>query len=216
MSYNAAMSDNQQPQTEPSAPADASADVQADAKTAPAIDAQELALKVEAVLMTTDRPLPTARLSEIAGDAGAKAVNAAIASLNGVYEKTGRSFRIEALANGWQIVTLPRFGAVLAALHKTREQTRLSPAALETLAIVAYKQPILRADIESIRGVACGEVLRSLTERHLIKIVGRAEEIGRPILYGTTKSFLEVFCLASLADLPKVEELKQPAQPQAK
>ncbi len=119
---------------------------------------------------------------------------------------------------------LAKFGSVLSELHKTREQTRLSPAALETLAIIAYKQPIIRAQIEAIRGVACGEVLRSLIERHFIKIVGRAEELGRPILYGTTKTFLEVFGLASLDDLPKAEEFKaglatpqlaKPAPPQA-
>lgn len=193
-----------------------------DAGKKPDLTPEELALRVEAVLMTTDRALTAPRLSEVLGGVGLKAVNAAVASLNEIYETTGRSFRIEALANGWQIVTLPRFGAVLSELHKTREQTRLSPAALETLAIISYKQPIIRAQIEAIRGVACGEVLRSLIDRHLIKIVGRAEELGRPILYGTTKLFLEVFGLASLDDLPKSEEFKAgmtataPALPAAK
>ncbi len=180
-------------------------------KLTPAASPEELALRVEAVLMTTDRPLPTPRLSELlglAGSTGSKSVNAAVDALNKVYEESGRSFRVEALANGWQIMTLPRFADVLAALHRSRQDTRLSPASLETLAIIAYKQPILRADIESIRGVASGEVIRSLMERHLVKIVGRAEELGRPMLYGTTKTFLEVFGLASTKDLPQVEELK--------
>jgi segregation and condensation protein B len=84
---------------------------------------------------------------------------------------------------------------------------RLTPAALETLAIVAYRQPLLRADLEAIRGVACGEVLRGLLDRRLIRIVGRAEELGRPMLYGTTKEFLEVFGLASLKDLPQAKDL---------
>ncbi|MFA5293291.1 MAG: SMC-Scp complex subunit ScpB, partial [Phycisphaerae bacterium] len=88
----------------------------------------------------------------------------------------------------------------------------LSPAALETLAIIAYKQPIIRADIESIRGVACGEMVRSLMYKGLVKIVGKAEILGRPLLYGTTKKFLEVFGLNDLKDLPKAEELKQPGQ----
>jgi segregation and condensation protein B len=187
--------------------ADAPAAAEA-APAAPTIDASELALKVEALLLATDRPLPTGKLAEILGKPGAKAVNAALAQLNDLYEQTGRSFRIEELAGGWQIMTLPQYKEVLAALHKSRQETRLSPAALETLAIIAYKQPILRADIEAIRGVACGEVLRSLMERHLVKIVGRAEELGRPMLYGTTKTFLEVFGLADLTDLPKVEALK--------
>ena len=161
--------------------------------------------------MTTDRPLSSTKLSELLGNAGAKAVNAAVESLNKIYGETERSFRVESVAGGWQIMTLPRFADVLAALHRSRQETRLSPAALETLAIIAYKQPILRADIESIRGVASGEVVRSLMDRHLVKIVGRAEELGRPMLYGTTKTFLEVFGLASLKDLPQAEELKPKA-----
>ena len=91
-----------------------------------------------------------------------------------------------------------------------RSDNKLSPAALETLAIVAYKQPVIRVDIEAIRGVAVGEVIRSLMYKGLIKIVGRAEILGRPMLYGTTKKFLEVFGLNSLKDLPKAEELKKP------
>jgi len=105
-------------------------------------------------------------------------------------------------------MTLPTYADVLDALHKKRSESKLSPAALETLAIIAYKQPVLRAEVESIRGAASGEVIRSLMERHLIKIVGRAEEIGRPMLYGTTKTFLEVFGLSNIKDLPQVEQLK--------
>ncbi|MCC6679548.1 MAG: SMC-Scp complex subunit ScpB [Phycisphaeraceae bacterium] len=168
----------------------------------------ELALCVEAALLTIDRPMAPARLAELLSAPDAAAINAAVASLNQLYERTGRSFRVEQVAGGWQLLTLPRFAEVLAAMHRSRQDTRLSPAALETLAIVAYKQPILRAQVESIRGVACGEVLRSLMDRHLVKIVGRAEEIGRPMLYGTTKQFLEVFGLSSIKDLPQVEELK--------
>jgi len=91
-----------------------------------------------------------------------------------------------------------------------RDAGKLSPAALETLAIIAYKQPIIRADIEAVRGVAAGEVIRGLMYKGLVKIVGRAEVLGRPMLYGTTKKFLEVFGLNSLKDLPKIEELKRP------
>lgn len=167
---------------------------------------RELSPRVEAAVLTAERAMTAAKLGEALG-VPAKAVNQAVAILNQAYEETGRSFRIEQLAGGWRVMTLPQFADVLAGLHKTRTQSKLSPAALETLAIIAYKQPVIRADIETIRGVACGEVLRSLMERHLIKIVGRAEEIGRPMLYGTTKQFLEVFGLSNLKDLPKVEEL---------
>ena len=165
-----------------------------------------LCRQVEAALMASDRPLPAAKLSELLDQASGKVIADAVAQLNASYEKTGRSFRVEQVAGGWQVMTLADYDDLLASMHKASQQSRLSPAAMETLAIIAYKQSILRADIEAIRGVACGEVLRSLMDRHLIKIVGRAEELGRPMLYGTTKTFLEVFGLASLKDLPKLED----------
>lgn len=132
----------------------------------------------------------------------------AINALNVSYESTGRAFRIDAVASGWQVLTLPSFGPLLGRLRGERQQTRLSQAALETLAIVAYRQPLLRADLESIRGVACGEVLKSLMDRRLVRIVGRAEEVGRPMLYGTTKEFLRIFGIANLHDLPHGRDLK--------
>ncbi|MEX0654214.1 MAG: SMC-Scp complex subunit ScpB [Phycisphaeraceae bacterium] len=168
---------------------------------------EALPCQVEAALLTADRAMTAGKLGE-ALEVPAKAINDAIGQLNAVYEQSGRSFRIEQVAGGWQVMTLPAYADVLAKLHRKRSESKLSPAALETLAIVAYKQPILRAEVESIRGVASGEVLRSLMDRHLVKIAGRADEIGRPILYGTTKQFLEVFGLASLKDLPKAEELQ--------
>lgn len=205
--------------SDPATPAAEAPPVQLPAQTteAPAeaeieLPAAELAALVEAALMATDRPLPAPRLGEVVAPpgkkVGAKALGKAVAQLNTDYEQTGRSFRIEQLAGGWQIMTLPKYAAVAAALNRTKAQTRLSPAAMETLAIIAYKQPVLKAAIEAIRGVASGEVIRSLMERKLVKIVGRAEELGRPMLYGTTKSFLELFGLGSLKDLPKAEELK--------
>jgi segregation and condensation protein B len=110
------------------------------------------------------------------------------------------------------MLTLPQYHEVLSRLFKTRSDSKLSQAAMETLAILAYRQPILRVDVEAIRGVACGEVLRGLMEKNLVKIVGRAEVIGRPMLYGTTKNFLEIFGLGSLEDLPRVEELRSGAK----
>ncbi len=165
---------------------------------------------VEAVLMTVDRPIPTGKIAELLELDSAKPISAAIKSLNAFYEAHERSFRIEQVAGGYQILTLPRFKSLLSGLHRTRSDSKLSPAAMETLAIIAYRQPVLRADIEAIRGVACGEVIRSLMDKHLVKITGRAEEIGRPMLYGTTRRFLEVFGLSSLKDLPKSEELVRP------
>jgi segregation and condensation protein B len=183
------------------------ADDTADASDVPEIDARPL----EALLLSTHHPLTAARLAELL-KAGSKPIRKAIQWLNAQYESTGRSFRIEQVAGGFQILTLPEFGEVLQRLHQKEADAKLTKAALETLAIVAYKQPILRADVEAIRGVACGETIRSLMEKHLVKIAGRAEEPGRPILYGTTKRFLELFGLNTLKDLPQPEgQVTQPA-----
>lgn len=169
---------------------------------------------LEALLLSTHHPLTAGRLAELMDLPSTKPVRAAIKQLNADYESTGRSFRVDQVAGGYQILTLPEFGEHLKKLHQKEADARLTKAALETLAIVAYKQPILRADVEAIRGCACGETIRSLMEKHLVKIAGRAEEPGRPILYGTTKRFLELFGLNSLRDLPQPENLQQPPQPQ--
>ena len=187
-------------------------DVAAEADRDESHASQELPLRIEAALMATDRALNAGRLIEIltplCGKLTPGKIQKAIDALNDTYEQTQRSFRIEQVAGGWQILSLPKYAEVAAALNKTRAQTRLSPAQLETLAIIAYKQPVLKADVEAIRGAASGEIIRMLMERKLVKITGRSEELGRPMLYGTTKAFLEVFGLATLKDLPKVEELK--------
>jgi len=165
---------------------------------------------IEAILFASDEPLSAARLADIAGINGVRQVRSHIANLNATYTANNNAFRIEEIAGGYQMLTLGAYNTWLKRLLRVRADSKLSQAALETLAIIAYKQPIIRADIEAIRGVAAGEMIRSLVYKGLVKIVGRAEVLGRPILYGTTKKFLEVFGLKSLKDLPKVEELKQP------
>jgi segregation and condensation protein B len=160
---------------------------------------------LEALLLSTHHPLTAGRLGELLDLDTTKPVRAAIKQLNEQYQSTGRAFRIEQVAGGYQILTLPEFGEALKKLHQREADAKLTKAALETLSIIAYKQPILRADLEAIRGCACGETIRNLMEKHLVKIAGRAEEPGRPILYGTTKRFLELFGLNSLRDLPKPE-----------
>jgi segregation and condensation protein B len=172
---------------------------------------QPLAARIEALLMTSDRPLSEARLAALLGievKGAARRVREAVEELNRAYEASGRAFRIDRLAGGWQVLTLAAFGPLLAREEVDRQQSRLSQPALETLAIIAYRQPVMRAELEAIRGVACGEVLRGLMERRLVKIVGRAEEIGRPMLYGTTAEFLKVFGMASMDDLPALDPLK--------
>jgi segregation and condensation protein B len=162
------------------------------------------------VLFASDKPLPPAKINEITQIGGVRSVRSAVEQLNARYDQTRAAFRIVHVAGGYQMQTLPEYAGVLARLVKSREESRLSQAAMETLAIVAYRQPVLRADVEAIRGVATGEVLHRLMELNLAKIVGRAEELGRPLLYGTTKHFLEIFGLGSLEDLPNLQQLKAP------
>jgi segregation and condensation protein B len=167
---------------------------------------------LEALLLSTHHPLTAGRLAELMDVPATKPVRQAIKDLNTQYEESHRAFRIEQVAGGYQILTLPEFGDDLKKLHQREIDAKLTKAALETLAIIAYKQPILRADIEAIRGVACGETIRNLMEKRLVNIAGRAEEPGRPILYGTTKRFLEVFGLNTLKDLPQAEQQLNPPE----
>jgi segregation and condensation protein B len=167
---------------------------------------------VEAILFASDEPLSAERLVHIVEAGGVRQIRKCIESLNEKYEVGNFTFRIEQIAGGYQMMTLSQYNHWLKRLLRARTDTKLSQAALETLAIIAYKQPVMRADIEAIRGVAAGEVIRGLIYKGLVKIVGRAEVLGRPMLYGTTKKFLEIFGLNTLKDLPKIEELKKPEQ----
>lgn len=172
------------------------------------VDADDLdvASIVEAVLFSSDGPIKATRIAQVLGIGTARDVKKQIERLNERYEEVGSAFRILSIAGGFQMFTPPAYDPWLAKLQKAKADTRLTQAALETLAIVAYKQPIIRADIEAIRGVAAGEMLVRLRELKMVKIVGRAEEVGRPLLYGTTQRFLEVFGLSSLKELPKLDD----------
>lgn len=194
--------------------ADAGAD-QSDAGTgaedaAPQVDQHELTTErvIEAVLFATDAPLTLAKIVSILGVGSARDVRKHINALNQRYDEQGSAFRIEIIAGGYQMLTRAEYNTWLRRLRQNKQDSRLSQAAMETLAVVAYKQPVVRAEIEAVRGVQSGEMLNRLRELGLVKIVGRAEDVGRPMLYGTTKRFLEVFGLSSLDDLPEVEELK--------
>jgi segregation and condensation protein B len=169
----------------------------------------QLASAVEAVLLTSSRPLAPAAIasavSPVARDITPVQIEEAIQALNASLDATGRAARAERVAGGFRLMTRPEHAPVLAAVRQQHIHAKLSRAAVETLAIIAYKQPITRADLESIRGVACGEVLRSLMDRRLVTIDGRAEEPGRPMLYGTTREFLDQFGLASTKDLPPAD-----------
>lgn len=160
---------------------------------------------VEALLFSSDEPLSAARIVQLLGIGDAADVKKHIESLNGRLEATRSSYHIAEIAKGFQMLTHPDYHPWVSKLHRARAESRLSGAAVETLAIIAYKQPVLRVDIESIRGVAVGDLLVRLRDVNLVRIVGRADEVGRPLLYGTTKKFLEIFGLASLKDLPKLD-----------
>jgi segregation and condensation protein B len=186
------------------------AEIESDGDDSDAADVQVDLRTLGALLFSTHHPLTAGRLAEMLELESTKPIRHAIKELNEQYVTSDRSFRIEQVAGGYQMLTLPDFGEILKRMHQREVDAKLTKAALETLAIIAYKQPILRADIEAIRGVACGETIRSLMEKHLVKIAGRAEIPGRPILYGTTKRFLELFGLNSLKDLPQGENQLRP------
>jgi len=168
---------------------------------------------LEALLFSADRPVSVSRLAELSGASGAREVRSVLAELRQDYERAERAFAVEEIAGGFQLLSRPEFDPWIARLHDRQQDDTLSKAALETLAIVAYRQPITRAEVEDIRGVGAGHILRSLVDKRLLKVAGRSEELGRALLYGTTNQFLEAFGLRSLKDLPKRTELAAPLRP---
>jgi segregation and condensation protein B len=166
---------------------------------------------VEALLFASDEPVPVERLADAAGEeVTVDQVRQAVGDLVQEYDATGRAFTVEEIAGGFQLFTRPEHNKYLKKLLRARQQARFTQAALETLAIIAYKQPIMRAEIEDIRGVACGDMIRTLMEKGLVRIAGRSEQLGRALLYGTTKKFLQVFGLGSVKDLPDAKQLVEP------
>jgi segregation and condensation protein B len=165
--------------------------------------------RLEAVLFLSKEPLTTRKLSQYANLADGTEARTLIGRLNELYDSHGRSFRVERVAGGYQLLTRPHFAAWVRRLDHVPHEARLSAPALETLSVVAYRQPVLRAEIEAIRGVNCGEILRQLMEKELVRIGGRSEELGRPYLYTTTKQFLLMFGLDSVESLPRVEFMKR-------
>lgn len=161
--------------------------------------------RLEAVLFVARHPQSTRKLAELAGLADGTEARTLVRRLNRLYDAEGSAFRVEEVAGGLQLLSRSQFAPWLIRLHDVPVEVRLSAPAMETLAVVAYRQPVLRAEIEAIRGVQCGEILRQLIERDLVRIVGRSEELGRPFLYGTTRQFLQVFGLRHLDELPRRE-----------
>jgi len=164
---------------------------------------------LEALLFVTAEPIPVTRFLALLGAVTKQDVDQALASLAQDYEQEGRGLQLAEVAGGYRIVTKAEFAPWLKWLEKVKSPSKLSRSALESLAIIAYKQPIVRAEVEQIRGVETSGVIRTLLERKLVRIVGRKEEPGRPIMYGTTKFFLEHFGLRDLSQLPPLREFKE-------
>jgi segregation and condensation protein B len=200
------------PRNHPLPPALRSSDAGAEAVPSGELARDGKLALVEAALLSADEPLTAKRLATVCGLADGNEARRLVKKLQGLYDRDGTAFQVQELAGGYQLLTRPEFHAWLARLRRTGQELRLSPAMRETLAIVAYRQPIMRADVETIRGVHSGEVLRQLMEKGLLRIAGRDSSLGRPVLYGTTKKFLQVYGLRSLRDLPQVEELKAPPE----
>lgn len=172
-------------------------------------DKAKLEREIEALLFASDAPLSAHRLASLTGVQSPSTIRSTIESLDRFYREASRSFQIVEVAGGYQITTLPDFSSLIAQLFKSRRKARLSQPALETLAIIAYKQPISRVAIEAIRGVNCDGVLSTLMDRDLIVISGRGEGIGRPYLYSTTGTFLEYLGLKDYRDLPSIADLEK-------
>jgi len=173
------------------------------------MEAREKRQVLEALLLAAAEPVSAQKLAGVLGEETTPTeVRELLAALEAEYAEAARGFRIEEVAGGFQLRTLPELAPWLQRL-RPQPPLRLSRAALETLAIVAYKQPITRAELEHVRGVDVGAVVASLLERRLVRVAGHREVPGRPMLYATTRRFLEVFGLASLSDLPTLREIEE-------
>ena len=171
--------------------------------------AESLKNIVEALLFGASGPVTMGRLRQTLSDWSPEDIRSAIEEIGREYDENGRAFEIVEVGGGWQIMTRPAYGPWLKQMLEKRTEKSLSQPSLETLAIIAYKQPVLRADIENIRGVGCGDLIRNLMEIGLVRIAGRSDALGAPLLYGTTNYFLQFFGLRSIKELPTPEELEK-------
>jgi len=171
---------------------------------------EEIKHAIEALLFASEKPLSPEQIQEaFEEDLGAQEIRRALEALKKEYIEGNRGFKLFEIAGGFQLVSDPRFASYLKRFYQAREKKRLSQASLETLSVIAYRQPATRADIEFIRGVNVDGAIKTLLEKGLIRIVGRKEVPGRPMLYGTTKEFLEHFGMNSIKELPALTEFKQ-------
>jgi segregation and condensation protein B len=172
-----------------------------------------LAKLLEAALFAASRPLTVVELATLDPEAGEDAVHAALAELRAAFGEVGHGVELAEIAGGWQFLTRAEYAEPLERAQFALRPRRLSPAALETLAIIAYRQPVGRLEVDEIRGVDSGAVIEKLVERGLIEVTARGEGLGRPLLYATTPQFLEILGLGDLGDLPRLDELSVALQP---
>ncbi|MCC6408277.1 MAG: SMC-Scp complex subunit ScpB [Planctomycetes bacterium] len=186
--------------------ADELADVEL-SPASPALDDATVERAVAALLFAANEPLSAGRLASLIGGVDATRVEAALVGCGERLRASGLPFDLRAIAGGWQLFTSTDQDAVVTRLARVKKDEKVSPASLETLSIIAYRQPVTKAEIEAIRGVQVGPILRALVDRAFVRVAGRAEVPGHPLLYGTTKKFLDTFGLASLEELPRDAEL---------
>ncbi|MBI4161883.1 MAG: SMC-Scp complex subunit ScpB [Acidobacteria bacterium] len=173
------------------------------------MDRRELLATLEALLFATDRPLRPEELQAVLEGESPESIEAALEELQGRYREPDRGLRIHRAAGGFRIATRPEFGERIRALFRQRNRYRLSPAGLEVLALIAYRQPVTAVELQQMRGSCSASLVRNLLERKLIRIAGRKPVIGRPILYATGPNFLTHFGLNTLEDLPRLEEVEE-------
>ena len=167
---------------------------------------------VEALIFASEKPITLEQIKRVLGDLDTASINKIIVELKNDYETQSRGLRVVEIAGGFQMTTCSNFAPFLKKLFKNRYSDKLSKPALESLAIIAYKQPLTKSEIESLRNVNVDGVMKSLADKNLIRICGRKKIPGRPFVYGTTREFLEHFGLKSLQDLPKMEDFTVLAQ----
>ncbi|HUQ72573.1 MAG TPA: SMC-Scp complex subunit ScpB [Planctomycetaceae bacterium] len=169
--------------------------------------------RIETALLVADGPLSSRKLVQVATLADVAEVHRLVVQLNTAYSRASSPFFIERVATGYQLLTRPEYALWLGKLHQRQAELKLTPPALETLTILAYRQPMTRADLEALRGVQCTDLLKMLMERGLVRIAGEEDTLGRPFLYETTRKFLELFGLRSLDDLPDAADLRRKPPP---
>ncbi len=190
-------------------PQEAAGDERAAAEEAPILPPQEVRAIIEALIFAAPQPVTPREIYQVLGGVAKEDAQTALEQLKEAYAQEGRGLQVVEVAGGYQITTRPEYNDWVRELISPKGPTRLSIQALETLAVIAYKQPVTLPEIIELRGVKSGGVIKTLLERRLIRIVGRKEVVGRPMLYGTTKDFLLHFGLKDLAELPKVEEFAE-------